>query len=132
VKGAVGFSEARGDKIEVACVPFQTEPAPAAEGMAARLLAVLGGWAPALVVRLLAVAFAAAMLLWVVRPLVLALAARPAAAPAPPVTSLAGLEIAAAQLTQENLALAQQNPERAAQLVREWLQEGHAAIAQGD
>ena len=35
---------------------------------------------------------------------------------------------AAAQLTQENLALTQQNPERAAQLVREWLREGAPAI----
>src|SRR5947207_2736163 len=75
VKGAVGFSEARGDKIEVACVPFQTEPAPAAEG----LLGVVGRWAPAVLVRVLAVAFAAGMLLYVVRPVVLALAARPTA-----------------------------------------------------
>jgi flagellar M-ring protein FliF len=127
VKGAVGFSETRGDKIEVACVPFQAEPAPAAEG----ILGVVGRWAPVVLVRLLAVAFAAGMLLYVVRPVVLALAARPTGS-AGPVPSLAGLEIAAAQLTHENLTLAQQNPERAAQLVREWLQEGHPALGPGD
>ena len=127
VKGAVGFSETRGDKLEVACVPFQTEPAPAAEGV----LGVVGRWAPAVLVRLLAVAFAAAMLLWVVRPVVLAIAARPTV-PALETPSLARVEVASAQLTQENLTLAQQNPERAAQLVREWLREGHPALGQGD
>ena len=127
VKGAVGFSETRGDKIEVACVSFQTEPAPPAEG----ILGVIGRWAPAVLVRLLAVAFAAGMLRYVVRPVVLAIAARPTA-PAGAAPSLAGVEVAAEQLTHENLALAHQNPERAAQLVREWLQEGHPAIGQGE
>src|SRR5438093_10352230 len=43
VKSAVGFSEARGDRVEVTSVPFQTEPAPAGEGA----IAALGRWAPA-------------------------------------------------------------------------------------
>ena len=66
-----------------------------------------------------AVAFAAGMLLWVVRPVVLGLASR---LPGP--RGIGAMEGAVAQLTQENLALTQQNPERAAQLVREWLRGG--------
>jgi flagellar M-ring protein FliF len=123
VKSAVGFSEARGDKIEIASVAFQAEPAMAAEGA----LSSLGRWVPALLVRLLAVAFAAAMLLYVVRPVVVALATRPA--PTRP-TALPALSAATARLTQENLAITQQHPERAAQLVREWLQET-PALEQG-
>jgi flagellar M-ring protein FliF len=123
VKSAVGFSETRGDKIEIASVPFQTEPVAAAgEGM----LASLGRWAPAVLTRLLAVAFAAAMLLYVVRPLLLGLAARGTLAGRAP--AAVSVDEATAQLTQGNLALAQQDPERAAQLVREWLQESAPAL----
>lgn len=118
VKNAVGFSEARGDRIEITSVPFQSEPAAAGEGV----LAALGTWLPALLMRLLAVGLVAAGLFYVVRPLVLGLAARGSEGRA------ALPEGAAAQLTQENLALTQQNPERAAQLVREWLREGAPAI----
>jgi flagellar M-ring protein FliF len=117
VKGAVGFSDARGDRIEVASVPFQSQVvAPAGEGVTAGLWR----WAPAVATRLGGVLFAAVMLLYVVRPLVLSLAARSAAGgPVQPSTP----EAAMAQLTQHNLALTQQNPERAAQLVRQWLLE---------
>jgi len=119
VKSAVGFSESRGDKIEITSVPFQSEPLPVGEGA----LGSLGRWAPAIATRLLAVIFAAGMLLYVVRPVVLGLAARvPAQAVGP--GALVGMDAAVAQLTQENLALTQQHPERAAQLVREWLREG--------
>ena len=114
VKNAVGFSEARGDRIEITSVPFQSEPAAAGEGV----LAALDTWLPALLMRLLAVGLVAAGLFYVVRPLVLG---RSEGRPALP-------QAAAAQLTQENLALTQQNPERAAQLVREWLREGAPAI----
>src|SRR5213594_2583425 len=114
VKNAVGFSDARGDRIEITSVPFQTEPAAAGEGV----LAALGTWLPAVLMRLLAVGLVAAGLFYVVRPLVLGLSEGSAALP----------QAAAAQLTQENLALTQQNPERAAQLVREWLREGAPAI----
>jgi flagellar M-ring protein FliF len=118
VKNAVGFSEARGDRIEITSVPFQSEPAAAGEGV----LAALDTWLPALLMRLLAVGLVAAGLFYVVRPLVLGLAP-------PGSEGRAALpEAAAAQLTQENLALTQQNPERAAQLVREWLREGAPAI----
>ena len=67
------------------------------------------------------VGLAAGALFYVVRPLVLGLLARAG-------EQRAVLPEAAAQLTRDNLALAQQNPERAAQLVREWLREGAAAI----
>jgi flagellar M-ring protein FliF len=118
VKSAVGFSEARGDRVEVASVPFQTEPVPAGEGA----LGALARWAPAVLLRLAGLAFVAAFLLYGVRPLVLALAAR---------ASERRRELpqaAAEQLTQENLALTQQHPERAAQLVREWLRESTTAV----
>ena len=118
VKNAVGFSEARGDRIEITSVPFQSEPAAAGEGV----LAALDTWLPALLMRLLAVGLVAAGLFYVVRPLVLGLAARGSEGRA------ALPEAAAAQLTQDNLVLTQQNPERAAQLVREWLREGAPAI----
>src|SRR5436309_615976 len=114
VKNAVGFSEARGDRIEITSVPFQSEPAAIGEGV----LAALGTWLPALLMRLMAVGLVAAGLFYVVRPLVLGRSEGRAALP----------EAAAAQLTQDNLALTQQNPERAAQLVREWLREGAPAI----
>ncbi len=107
VKNAVGFSEARGDRIEIASVPLQK---PAGPGV----LAAPGAWVPALLLRLLAVGLVAAGLFYVVRPLVLASAALPEA----PVTPL----------PPENLALARQDPERTAQLVREWLREGAPAI----
>ena len=97
-------------------MPFQSAPEVAGEG----IVAGLARWAPTVVLRLLAVVFLGAVLLYFVRPVVLQFLARPveergrmASVP----------ETAAARLTQENLALTQQNPERAAQLVRQWLQE---------
>src|SRR5207245_554637 len=71
VKNAVGFSEQRGDRIELTSAPFQTEPGANGEGV----LATLGTWLPALLMRLLAVGLVAAGLFYVVRPLVLGLAA---------------------------------------------------------
>src|SRR5205809_3469 len=118
VKNAVGFSEPRGDRIELTSVPFQTEPWTSGESV----LAALGTWLPALLMRLLAVGLVAAGLFYVVRPLVLGLAARGGEGR----TALP--EATAAQLPQENLGLTQQNPERAAQLVREWLREGAPAV----
>jgi hypothetical protein len=105
-------------------VAFQSEALPAGEG----ILGTVGRWAPAVLLRLLGVAFAAAMLLYVVRPLVLGLAARGRVRAE---EALAGPGGAAALLTRQNLALTQQDPERAAQLVREWLREG-AGGAQAD
>src|SRR5207237_900234 len=92
----------------------QSEPPPVAEGT----LGPLSRWAPAMVTRLLGVVFAAAMLLYVVRPVVLGVAARLPAAPGGR-GALGGMDAAVAQLTHENLALTQQHPERAAQLLRD-------------
>src|SRR5262249_39009986 len=79
-----------------------------------------------------ALAFAAVMLVHVVRPLVLSLATRPATAGlARPVVAVRGVEDAA-QLTRENLALTRQNPELAPQLVPAWLQGRAAARRRGD
>jgi flagellar M-ring protein FliF len=117
VKSAVGFNEQRGDKVEVASVAFLGEGAPVGEGW----LGPLGRWAPPILFRLLAIGFVAAMLLYVVRPLLVTIAARPVGRSTP---ALGAPEVAVAQLTHENQTLAQQHPERAAQLVREWLHEG--------
>ena len=115
VKNAVGFSEARGDRIQIASVPFQRD----ATSAAARVLSALAHRGPAFLVRLLAAGFAVVMLLYVVRPVVIALAAQaPAASSAPPPAAAA-----TERLTRENLALVRRDPERAAQLVREWLRE---------
>ncbi|HLY37753.1 MAG TPA: flagellar M-ring protein FliF C-terminal domain-containing protein [Candidatus Binatia bacterium] len=117
VKGAVGFSEGRGDKIEVVCVPFHTEPVPPGESVL-RTVAVS---IPAVFLRLLAVAFVVVVLLYVVRPLVLAVATRPAPSAVERPAAALGVEGAGTELTRENVALTRANPERAAQLVREWL-----------
>jgi flagellar biosynthesis/type III secretory pathway M-ring protein FliF/YscJ len=108
----------RGDRVEIASVPFQTEPRTAGEG----LLGGLARSAPTVLVRLAALAFVAAVLLYGVRPLLLSLAARASE------RRREMPQAAADQLTQENLALTQQHPERAAQLVREWLRESTTAV----
>jgi flagellar M-ring protein FliF len=121
VKSAVGFTEARGDRVELSSVAFQTEAAAPAEGM----LASLGRWAPAVLMRLLGVGLAIGLLLFVVRPMIAGLATRVGAGGGgrPALGPPAG---ATAALTHENLQITQQSPERAAQLVREWLREGAA------
>jgi flagellar M-ring protein FliF len=119
VASAVGVSDARGDRLEVTSAPFQSpEPEPV-QGF----LAATPSWAPPLAARLVAVLFALGALTLVVRPVVRALA-----------TARSGPEIrlgeragAAGELARENVTLAQQNPERAAQLVREWLAENAKA-----
>ena len=71
------------------------------------------------------------MLLWVVRPVILGLAARVPARAGEGIGSLGidrpALGHATAQLSGENLAITQKDPERAARLVREWLKESSAA-----
>ncbi len=121
VKNAVGLSEERGDKIEITSVAFQTEPVAPPEGM----LATVGRWAPAVGTKILGLLIAYAGIFYFVRPLVLALAARPRGRAVGAVGFEVGgreVEAAVARLTQENLHLSQENPERAAQLVREWLE----------
>ena len=46
-------------------------------------------------------------------------------------TVLAAIALTTTALAQENLAITQQNPERAAQLVREWLNEANASESAG-
>jgi hypothetical protein len=61
----------------------------------------------------------------VVRPIILGLGARGGVArPAGTfIGAVSGVVPATAELTRENLQITQQNPARAAQLVREWLRE---------
>ncbi|HJQ84006.1 MAG TPA: flagellar basal-body MS-ring/collar protein FliF [Candidatus Binatia bacterium] len=115
VKNAVGFSEARGDRVEVTSAELQTHPGAAPVGVvsgvrrrAAAIVAVV------LVVGVLAL---------LVRPLGHALARRRGAARPAPLP-----EGAVVRLTQENVAFARQHPERAAELVREWLRETGNAV----
>lgn len=120
VKNAVGFDEARGDQISVSSAPFQTEAAGEVSG--GGLLAGFGTLWPAVLTRVLGAGLVLVGLLYVVKPLLLALAVRRATGAAAAL-ELGDLSSAVQALTQENLLLTQQNPERAAQLVREWLAE---------
>jgi len=115
VASAVGSSEARGDRIEVTSAPFQTPEPTAGEGMLTRAAV----WAPAVLGRLLGLGVILGVLALVVRPLVQRLGA-PRALPQPGRPFL-DRETAVSDLARENVALTQQNPERAAQLVRQWL-----------
>jgi flagellar M-ring protein FliF len=124
VKSAVGFDEGRGDKIQVTSAPFQEAPADVTESA----LSGVWRWTPLVLTRLLGVALALVGLLYVVRPLLITVAARRAAPAAAP--EIGDVSNAVAALTHENLQLAQANPERAAQLVREWLNDD-AGIGRG-
>jgi flagellar biosynthesis/type III secretory pathway M-ring protein FliF/YscJ len=105
VKSAVGFSEVRGDRITVASVPLR-----GARAAAGGLVSALGRWT-------LVVAIAAAILVYALRP----------SPPPAPVPAAAETE----RCTRENVALARQHPERAADLVREWLRESATGVARG-
>ncbi len=118
VKTAAGFSEERGDQIEVTSAPFQAPPEAVGDGM----LSTVGRWAPAVLTRLLGVAFAIVVLLFIIRPVMTSLSApRAPARRADGTFDLSDMGTAMAELSRENLQLTQKNPERAAQLVREWL-----------
>lgn len=119
VASAIGISEARGDRLELTSAQFQVE-APEATG---GLFAQAGRWLPALAARALGIVFVLGVLATVVRPLANAIAtAGPRTRPRP-ATTVVDRE-GAVELARENVALAQQNPERAAQLVRQWLHDG--------
>ncbi len=120
VKSAIGFNEERGDRVEVTSAPFQAVDTEAGgEGM----LGAVGRWAPSILMRLLGIGFAAMALLYVVRPLLLSLAVRRSPIGPNGEVDMSDMAAAVGQLTTENLQLTQKNPERAAQLVREWLYE---------
>lgn len=122
VKSAVGLDERRGDRLSVSSAPFQLEAAAGGEGggVMAGLFDGVGSWLPPLLLRLLAVGVAVGVLLLVVKPVLLGLAVRRATGAAAALR-LGDVSVAVQALVQENLALTQQHPERAAQLVREWL-----------
>ena len=102
VASALGFSEARGDRIEIVSLPFDGRPS-SAMGSVARTVARLA--VLALVGVVLLVAGRAGL-------------RRYAETGVPPVS-----EIGVARLTEENEAVVRQHPERAARLVREWLRD---------
>jgi flagellar M-ring protein FliF len=115
VASAIGISDERGDRLEITSAPFQGSPATPGDGVAG----VAGGSASTLLGRLLGAVLVVAVLALVVRPIARALAPSPGAP--------AGTEIVvrgrgdADELARENVALVQQHPERAAQLIRQWL-----------
>jgi flagellar M-ring protein FliF len=124
VKSAIGFSAARGDQVEMASVPFQVREeaeagwwATAEDGLHA-----VGTYVP----RLLGVIAVLVFFLSVVRPALGRLAAQSEGLTRVDVAGgrtkageLAGLM---QRLEQENRRLTTEDPERAAYLVRQWLQ----------
>ena len=128
VKKAVGFSEDRGDQIEVINVPFDTpEVREGEESLTANVqsfLAAWGGFLKPVLFFLLGV-----MVLWfVVRPMALNLS-KPAAEPV--LLPQAGLPATVteyeAQITEtpqeQAIKLAAENPASAAQVIRQWIKE---------
>jgi flagellar M-ring protein FliF len=118
VKRAVGADDKRGDKVEVVSVAFVSDPPMETEGT----LGTVGRWAPVVGTRLLGVLFALVMFFRVIRPLLVSLGATPGGIGGGTIPNTP--EAAIAALTNENLGLLQERPDRAAQLVREWLIEG--------
>ena len=126
VASAVGISEARGDHLEVTSAPFQTTLA----DPRASVLGWVAEWAPLVVGRAVIVVFVLGLLFLVGR---LVQAAGTAAAAQAGRTGPGGPWVDDAEgrtgaLALENEALARQNPERAAQLVRRWLLEDDAGV----
>jgi len=118
VASAVGIDEARGDRLEITSAPFQT----AEPEVRSDVLSRLPAWLPALVGRLLGAGLVLGALVLLARSVVQAIATAAATQPRP--TGLVvDRDTAVSELARENLALAQQHPERAAQLVRQWLLE---------
>ena len=123
VKSAVGFSEARGDRVEVASVPFTT-PAVVEAGWMDTVTSISGGLA-AYVPRLLGVVLLLVFFLFVMRPALGRLSAQ--TGPGGRVTVaghsvLPDLDGVVQRLGDENRRLTTEDPERAAYLIRQWLQ----------
>jgi len=127
IKRAVGFNEERGDQIEVASAPFK-EPAGVEAPEAPGLVARIGAFSDVLW-RVAGLVVVLLVLMTVVRPFLLAIANRaplPAEPYFPPPTaratiggatpSGADLPVAAGMLH-----MASQNPERTAEVIRQWL-----------
>ena len=128
IKNAVGFSEERGDQIEMVNVPFETPAVlEGEEGMTAGVQAFLATWGGFL--KPVLFFFLSVMVLWfVIRPMALNLSK----SSAPPVVlPQAGLPATVteyeAELSvtpqDEALKLAADNPATAAQVIRTWIKE---------
>mgnify|MGYP000704678912 CR=1 FL=1 len=128
VKKAVGFSEERGDQIEMVNVPFETPPIQEGEeGMTAGVQAFVGTWGGFL--KPVLFFFLGVMVLWfVVRPMALNLSKPSAPAVALPQAGLpATVTEYEAQITEtpqdQAIKLAADNPASAAQVIRTWIKE---------
>lgn len=128
VKKAVGFSEERGDQIEMVNVPFETPAIQEGEGgMTAGLQAFLATWGGFL--KPVLFFFLGVMVLWfVIRPMALNLSKPSAAAVALPQANLpATVTEYEAQITEspqdQAIKLAADNPASAAQVIRTWIKE---------
>ena len=128
VKKAVGFSEDRGDQIEVINVPFEIpEVLEGEESMTAGLQSFLAAWGG--FIKPVLFFFLGVMVLWfVVRPMALNLS-KPTAEPVLlPQTGLPATVVEyEAQITEtpqeQAVKLAAENPASAAQVIRKWIKE---------
>ncbi|MBP1690623.1 MAG: fliF, partial [Deltaproteobacteria bacterium] len=127
IKRAVGFNEERGDQIEVASAPFQVPAAveaPEGPGIVARL----GAFSEVLW-RIAGLVVVLVVVLTVIRPFLLAMASRaPVTAsepylPPPTARATVGATSGGADLPVPAgmLHMASQNPERTAEVIRQWL-----------
>ncbi len=134
VKKAVGFSEERGDQIEVVNVPFESQVLPEEEGGATAMVqsffATWGGFIKPVLFFALGV-----LVLWfVIRPMALNLTNPPAEPVLLPQEGLpATVAEYEAQITEtpqeQAIKLAAQNPATAAQVIRTWIKEEQAEKA---
>jgi flagellar M-ring protein FliF len=123
VKKAMGFSDARQDQVQVMNVAFESEAISEAGDIAAPAVS-LADWTPyaryatALILALIVVLF-------VVRPILSMLMAAPASVVATPVglQEIAGAPLHALPRKDEVIALAKQNPQATAQVVKKWMRE---------
>ena len=128
VKKAVGFSEERGDQLEMVNVPFETPVVQEGEeGITGGIQAFLGTWGGFL--KPVLFFFLGVILLWfVIRPMALNLSKPAAEVVALPQTGLpATVAEYEAQITEtpqdQALKLASDNPATAAQVIRTWIKE---------
>ena len=132
VKKAVGFSEERGDQIEMINVPFETPAVQEGEdGMTAGVQAFLATWGGFL--KPVLFFFLGVMVLWfVIRPMALNLSKPSAKAVALPQKGLpATVREYEAQISEtpqdQAIKLAADNPASAAQVIRTWIKEEQKA-----
>lgn len=128
VKKAVGFSQERGDQIEVVNIPFESTPLDAGEETLAT--SIQGFWATwgALIKPMVFLLLGLAVLLFVVRPMVTRLTTMP---PEPVALPAAGLPATVSEYEaqvsespeEQAIKLAAQNPTTAAFVIRSWIKE---------